>query len=182
MLQLFTVYALFTSVVASIKDCDTSSQFRPTQLTLIPDPPVPEQPVYLTLLFDNTGPEVTDGTVTTSINVNYVPITPTMEPLCENTACPIVSGNNNRSTETIFPSFTGAFRSRVTWTGKEGRSLLCIDTNFKVANGHHPFYFINFPFRLRNIISDAKDNAFKRRVRTNLRAIVDDDDNTMTTN
>ncbi len=143
LLKLIALCTFFTNAFATIKDCDTTSVFRPTELALTPDPPVPEQPVYLTLLFDNTGQIVTNGTITTSINVNYVPITPTLNPLCDNTECPIIPGTNNRSTETIFPSFTGIFRSRVTWTSKDGQILLCIDTNFKVNNPHTLYPFDN---------------------------------------
>lgn len=136
---LFSIFTFITSSFAAIKDCDTTSVFRPTQLALSPDPPVPGKPVRLTLVFDNRGLEITDGTVTTSLSVNYIPVAPSTGALCENTACPIVPGANDRSTETTFPSVTGLIRSKVVWKGVAGQSLLCIDTSFKVANAFNPF-------------------------------------------
>lgn len=156
LLKLITLSTLFVSSFASIKDCDTTSVFRPTQLTLSPDPPVPGKPVRLTLIFDNTGPEITDGTVSTSITLNYIPISPTSGPLCENTACPIIPGSNDRSTETTFPSITGLVHSKVTWTGPQGQSLLCIDTAFKVANAWNPFNLLNGLFERDFLRGDKK--------------------------
>lgn len=136
MLKLLTLFTVFVTSFATIKDCDPSSVFRPTQLKLSPDPPIPNQPVKLTLIFDNTGKEITSGTVTTSFSVNYIPLSPTTAPLCDNTACPIVPGSNDRSTETTFPDVTGIIKSKVTWTGPEGESLLCVDTTLKVQTSN----------------------------------------------
>jgi hypothetical protein len=169
MLKLLTLFTLFVNGFATIKDCDPSSVFRPSQLALSPDPPVPGKPVRLTLVFDNTGPEITQGTVSTTLSVNYIPFSPSSVSLCENTPCPIVPGNNDRSTETTFPSVTGIIHSKVTWTGPQGESLLCIDTSLKVANAWNPFNILNNIFdkatqttsikHLRN----AEENDYKDR-------------------
>lgn len=123
--------SLLGSAVATIRDCDTTSVFRPTVLGLSPDPPVPDQPVYLSLIFDNPGPEVVDGTVTTLLNVNGLPYSDS-KPLCEDTECPIVTGSNNRSAVTTWPSVTGKVSSTIKWTGVNGEALLCIETVVKV--------------------------------------------------
>jgi hypothetical protein len=136
MFKILTLFTILSSSFASIKDCDPSSVFRPTQLSISPDPPIPGQSVKLTLVFDNTGNEITDGTATTTLSVNFMPFSPTTKPLCENTACPILSGSNDRSTETTFPDVTGIIKSRVTWTGPEGESLLCLDTSFKISTNN----------------------------------------------
>jgi hypothetical protein len=154
MLKLLALFTLFSNSLAVIKDCDPSSVFRPTQLALSPDPPIPGKPVRLTLIFDNTGPEITDGTVSTSLSVNYIPVSPSSGPLCENTACPIVPGANDRSTETTFPSVTGLIHSKVTWKGPQGQSLLCIDTSFKVANAWNPFNLLNGLFEREGLRGD----------------------------
>lgn len=150
MFKVLTLFTLFVSSFAAIKDCDPSSVFRPTQLAITPDPPIPGQSVKLTLLFDNPGEEITEGTVTTTLSVNFLPFAPTTTSLCENTACPIITGTNDRSTETTFPDVTGIIKSRVTWMGPEGESLLCIDTSFKVSTNN--FW---------NIFSKAK-NLYKK--------------------
>ena len=136
MIKVLTLFTLFASSFASIKDCDPSSVFRPTQLAITPDPPIPGQSIKLTLIFNNQGKEITDGTATTTLSVNFLPFSPTTVPLCQNTMCPIVSGSNDRSTETTFPDVTGIIKSRVTWTGTEGESLLCIDTSFKISTNN----------------------------------------------
>jgi len=127
---------------ATIIDSDTSSVFRPTVLGLTPDPPVPDQPVYLSLIFDNPGVDVTDGTVTTLINVNGLPYSDS-KPLCEDTACPIVTGSNNRSAVSTWPSVTGKILSTIKWTGVNGESLLCIQTSVKVLQQGHLVTFID---------------------------------------
>ncbi len=134
LLRILSLCTLISSVTASIKDCNPSSIFRPLELTVSPDPPVPGQPVYLTLIFDNPGPDITDGSVTTTLSVNSIPFSPSTEPLCDNTKCPIVSGKNDRSTQNVWPSGVyGLVKSRITWSGSNGEQLLCIDTAFKVA-------------------------------------------------
>jgi hypothetical protein len=133
-LKLVTLCALIVSSFAKIRDCDTSSIFRPTQLSISPDPPISGSPVKLTLIFDNTGDEITSGAVTTTVSLNGMPLSPTTVALCKNTLCPIVSGSNDRSTEMTFPSVSGNIKSKVVWTGPKGESLLCIDTSLKIAN------------------------------------------------
>jgi hypothetical protein len=133
MLKLLSLFALFTTSFASIKNCDTSSLFKITELTLIPDPPVPGQLLQLHLLFDNPDREITEGTVTTTVSLNYIPITPTVESLCKNTECPITIGINNRSTETTFPDVNGLLKSKVVWTDVNDDVLLCIETSLKIT-------------------------------------------------
>ena len=120
---------------ATISDCDTSSLFRPTELAVTPDPPVAGQPVAMTVKFNNPGPVVTDGTVTTSVTLNFIPFQPTEEPLCTNTACPIPSGAADRSTSSTWPdNVNGLIVSKSVWTGVNGESLLCVQTKFAVGS------------------------------------------------
>jgi hypothetical protein len=134
LLKLITLYSILAISQASIKDCNPNSILRPTQLSVTPDPPVPGQAVKLTLIFDNPGPEINDGTVTTSLSINYIPFSPTTQPLCTSTNCPIITGSNDRSTESTWPSVTGIVKSRVLWIGPNDEQLLCIDTLFKVSS------------------------------------------------
>ena len=119
---------------ASISDCDPASLFRPTELALTPDPPVRNQPVTMTVKFNNPGATVTDGIVTTSVTLNYIPFQPSTEPLCENTACPLVTGPNDRSTTSTWPdTVSGNVVTTSVWTGVNGESLLCVKTSVRVA-------------------------------------------------
>ncbi len=118
---------------ASISDC--GSAFQITQLALSPDPPVQSQPVFLNLVFNNNeAAAVSGGTATTSITLNGLPISPSTQPLCEATACPIPQGANNRSTNTTWPAVSGKIISRLTWEDSAGKTLLCLLTQVKVAS------------------------------------------------
>jgi hypothetical protein len=126
--------AAIALATASITDCDPTSVFRPTELSLVPDPPVRGQPVTMTVKFNNPGAEITDGKVVTSISLNGLPLTPSTEPLCENTQCPLVSGANDRTATSTWPgTVSGKVVSKSQWFGSAGESLLCIQTNVRVA-------------------------------------------------
>lgn len=126
--------AMFTATAsrASISDC--GSAFQITQLSLTPDPPVQNQLVFLNLAFNNNEPAVVyAGTATTSITLNGLPLSPSTQPLCEATACPILQGANNRSTNTTWPVVSGKIISRLTWEDSVGKILLCLLTQVKVG-------------------------------------------------
>jgi hypothetical protein len=134
MIRSLVLFGLSAFAGASIKDCNPSSIFRPTALTLYPDPPVRGEPVYMTVKFENPGGDVTDGTVTTAITLNGLPLSPSVKALCDDTACPIVTGLNDRSTSSVWPdSVTGRVASKITWTGARGESLMCIQTSVAVS-------------------------------------------------
>lgn len=133
-MRLLTLFALAAAAVATISDCDPASRFRPTELAVTPDPPVAGQPVAMTVKFDNPGTEVTDGTVTTSVTLNFIPFQPTEEPLCQNTACPIQTGPVDRSTSSTWPTgVNGLIVAKSEWTSADGESLLCVQTKFAVG-------------------------------------------------
>lgn len=135
MLRRLLAALLLASAAAFISDCDTSSIFRPTELALSPDPPLKGQPVTMTVKFDNPGPVVTGGTVTTSVTLNFIPFAPSEEPLCDNTACPIVTGANDRSTTSTWPdNVQGSVVTKSVWTGSSGESLLCVQTKVSVGS------------------------------------------------
>lgn len=121
-----------TAARASISDC--GSAFQITQLALTPDPPVQGQPVFLTLAFNNNeAAAISAGTATTDITLNGIPLSPSTQPLCEATECPIPTGPNNRSTNTTWPAVSGKIISQLTWEDAAGKTLLCLLTQVKVA-------------------------------------------------
>jgi hypothetical protein len=133
-MRLLSLALLAGLAAATISDCDKASRFRPTELAVNPDPPVANQPVAMTVKFNNPGAEVTDGTVTTSVTLNFIPFQPSEEPLCTNTACPIASGANDRSTSSTWPDgVSGTVVTKSAWTGMDGESLLCVQTKFAVG-------------------------------------------------
>lgn len=141
--MLRTVLALLcaatTALGTGVVDCNPSSVFRPTELGITPATPAPGDSIYMTVVFDNPGAPVTDGIVTTSISINGLPLTPSTEALCENTACPLVTGINNRSTESVWPSDapTGKIVSKIMWSGPAPTSenLLCLEVTVKSVAG-----------------------------------------------
>ena len=138
MFKLLSSLLFFISTTtALIRDCDTNSQFKLTELALYPDPPVKGQNVYMTVLFDNPGPEITDGDVVTSVTLNGIPFSPSHKALCssEGTECPLVVGINNRSTMSVWPdTVSGKINSKIQWFDIDGKSLLCIQSSVAVAS------------------------------------------------
>ncbi len=133
MLRLFSFAALFASAAAVINDCNSHSLFRPIQLAVSPDPPVPEKEVALTLIFENVvAGLVENGTAATSVSINGVVFPLDKRPLCESTSCPIQPGTNDRSTRSVWPKVTGVVKTKLTWTGPNDEALLCIASTFKI--------------------------------------------------
>jgi hypothetical protein len=136
-------------------------------------------------VFDNTGYEITDiegGTVTTTITINGIRFAPSTEPLCENIACPIIPGRNDRSTEITFPDVSGSIRSRTIWTsgagaGSAGESLLCIESAFKISsNSWNPFAiirnsYINNKNKVQDLFNKLKDMAYENNIRGIIREV-----------
>jgi len=133
--RLIAAISLFATIgQGAIKDCDPSSIFRPTELAILPDPPVADQPVAMTVKFNNPGPIITDGSVTTSVTLNFIPFTPSTEPLCTNTVCPIPSGAVDRSTKSTWPTgISGRIVTISQWRDAIGQSLLCVQSSFSVG-------------------------------------------------
>jgi hypothetical protein len=151
---LSTLLFFLSTTTALIKDCDTNSQFKLTELALYPDPPVKGQNVYMTVIFNNPGPEITVGDVVTSVTLNGIPFSPSHKALCgttinsitnpprggsEGTECPLIVGINNRSTMSVWPStVSGKINSKIQWFDPNGKSLLCIQSSVAVATNYEP--------------------------------------------
>ena len=134
MLSLLISFVAFATTSATMLDCNTTSVFRPLTLGLRPDPPVAGQPVHMTVEFNNPGPDVAEGVVSTSVTLNFVPFTPTVESLCQNTLCPLVTGFNDRSTQSTWPAdVKGKVVTKSVWATLEGDTLLCVQTSFTVG-------------------------------------------------
>jgi hypothetical protein len=135
--MMLRLLALLTAVpvFGLVSDCNTSSIFRPTLIGLSPDPPVGGASVRMTVQFENPGSEVTGGIATTSVTLNGLPFSPSVEALCQNTACPIVVGANDRSTSSTWPDgITGRVVTKSVWTNEAGDQLLCLLTSVKVGS------------------------------------------------
>ena len=134
-LHLLKLFGFLSLATASIQDCSNgASLLQITNLALSPDPPVRGQTLDMTVKFNNPGPEITDGTVTTSVTLNFIPFQPTTEAICTNTQCPLVSGANDRSTSSVWPdNVSGSLTSKIEWTAVDGTQLLCIQISAKIV-------------------------------------------------
>ena len=142
MLRLFPFLAIFASVGASIMDCNSNSLFRPIQLAVSPDPPVPGKEVALTLIFENgAAAPIENGTVATSVSINGIVFPVDKRPLCEETPCPIQPGITDRSTRSVWPHVTGLVKTKLTWTGPGDEALLCIASTFKILGSDASKYY-----------------------------------------
>ena len=127
------ITTLLSFATATIKNCDPASLFQITTLSLTPEQPVAGDIVKLSLVFDNPGAPIMDGTVTNIITLNGLPFT-SESALCSNTECPIVTGSNDRSTQNTWPSVTGTVSSKIIWTGPNDETLLCIQMKVDTKN------------------------------------------------
>ena len=132
---MWKLLAYFGLVLGSIQDCGKNSQFQLTGLDLVPSAPKAGEAVFMTVQFNNPGSEVNDGSVTTSVTYNFLPLTPTVEPLCINTQCPLINGFNDRSTNSTWPTgVSGTIVSTIVWTDAGGSELLCIKLSVKCGS------------------------------------------------
>jgi hypothetical protein len=142
-------FTLLATTTALIQNCNTSSVFQITDLGLTPDPPVPGEPFVMTLLFDNPDTSIPNGTITSSLSLNYVPFPTSTVCLCNNTECPIPVGKNDRSTKSVWPStVTGRVTAKTEWYDETGNQLLCIHTSFTVASSfwRSLYHYVRSPF------------------------------------
>jgi hypothetical protein len=80
---------------------------------------------------DYTVPEgftVKDGQAKYAITYNFIPLSPTIEPLCQNIPCPLSSGTYQNKTSSTWPSgVSGSVNTKITWADETGAQLLCIN-------------------------------------------------------
>ena len=119
--------AFAATAYASIVNCGKSPLFTIQTLELSPpDVIVPGENVTLTLLY-NSPVTVTDGTVKTAITYSFIPITPTIAPLCDSVPCPIEPGLHDGSTSYPYPlGVSGKTTTTITWADMAAVELLCI--------------------------------------------------------
>jgi hypothetical protein len=128
--------SFFTVANASITDCMKIENriFQFSELSLKPDPPVPGNPVEMAVKFTNTGGELDSGTSSTKLSLNFIPYPVQIQPLCETTVCPIITGYNDRSTTSTWPSgISGMIDSKLEWFTEDGTQVLCIHIATKVS-------------------------------------------------
>jgi hypothetical protein len=100
-----------------------------------PSTPVAGDNVSLWVAYTLPGAPVTNGTATYKVTLNGIPLPATVDPLCEQTACPKESDTEyNETSWSIFPSgVSGKVVSRIQWADQDAAPLWCIETTWRVS-------------------------------------------------
>jgi len=122
------LFLLLSTVAAKITNCgSTRALFKLNTAGFWPDPAVRNG--NSTVSLDYTVPDgltVLDGKVTYTVTYNFIPLSPSTEPLCTQTVtCPIKSGTYNTSTSTTFPDVSGSLHVKAEWKDTADNLLLC---------------------------------------------------------
>jgi hypothetical protein len=132
----FLAFAFLTFdafAAAKIVDCSAQNpeKFVINSLTLSADTVSPGDNVSLGLLYTNPS-LVTDGTVTTTVTYNFIPLSPTTEPLCNSVPCPLEPGQHDGSSSIEVPTgISGSVVTKIIWTVTDIQ-VLCIQITLKV--------------------------------------------------
>jgi hypothetical protein len=133
MFFLCPLLAFLTFADSKITDCTKASASRFTIQTLSLSPPdqaSPGENVTLGLIYTNPT-LVTDGTVTTSVTYNFIPLTPTVEPLCKSVVCPLEPGQHDGGVSYAFPTgLSGSVVTKIVWTVADIQ-VLCLQLTLK---------------------------------------------------
>ena len=98
-------------------------------MSIDPAIPVPGAPLTLQLTYEvPDGLTVTDGTAEYDVTYNYIPFTPSVEPLCQDIPCPLGPGvYTNHSTTTWPDGLAGQLVSQMKWWDSSKNLLLCVE-------------------------------------------------------
>ena len=127
--------SLYAILNATLKDCSSgTSLFQVNSMALVPPNPSPGDNTSFTL--DYTVPyntTVTDGSARYEVTYNFIPLTPTIQPLCQNIPCPLGAGRYVNTTYSTWPTgLSGTIMSRMKWLDPAGTLLLCTEISGKV--------------------------------------------------
>ena len=127
---------LLTPTLSTVTDCSNgASLFKLTSMSFSPDPTVPGQNSTL-LLTMNVPTQVTNGTASYASSYNFIPLTPSTDPLCYVTVdCPIQAGTlNTRSSYAMPTGLSGSLQIQITWKDLDGNLLMCARINTKLGD------------------------------------------------
>jgi len=123
--------------IANVKDCSSgTSLFILNSAVVMPDTPKAGDNVSLTIDYTvPTNMTVTDGTAEFAITYAFIPITPTIEPLCANVACPVVAGRYTNESISVWPSgISGTVTTQMKWYNTGHDLLLCVGITWKTLS------------------------------------------------
>lgn len=114
----------------AVSDCAPGeSLFDIRSISIDPAIPVSGAPLTLHLQYEvPQGLTVTGGTAEYDVTYNYIPFTPSEEPLCQDVPCPLGPGlYTNHSTTTWPDGLSGQLVSRMKWWDSNKNLLLCVE-------------------------------------------------------
>ncbi len=114
----------------SVQDCAPGeSLFTITDLALDPVAPVAGQNITLHLGYEvPDGLTVKGGIAEYDVTYNYIPFSPSKEPLCSNIPCPLGPGSYQNASTSQWPdSLSGLLVSQMKWWDDQDRLLLCVE-------------------------------------------------------
>jgi len=135
MILSFLAFLLIAPVYSSVKSCGkVTDLFTIDSLSQVPPDSIHAGDNFtLTLLYTNNQ-VVNGGTATTSVTYNFIPLTPTVKPVCESFACPLQPGQHDGSVSSLFPSgLSGTVVTKIVWKDDAGNQLLCISSTLSVS-------------------------------------------------
>jgi len=117
----------------SMINCGTGAKFTINTLSQSPDSYIKGGENLTLTLFYTSYEVIETGTITTSITYNFIPIAPTVAPLCESVLCPLQPGMHDGSVSNIFPTgLSGTVVTKIVWKS-DVNELLCIQSTLKVS-------------------------------------------------
>jgi hypothetical protein len=138
---LLLLVALAEAATPTVKDCSSgTSVFTVNAASLVPADPIPGQNVTLHLEYTvPPGVTVTGGQSTFAITYNFIPLSPTVEPLCQDIPCPLGPGSYSNNTVSMWPSgLSGTVVSTLKWQDTDAKQLLCISITAKMMKSTSP--------------------------------------------
>ena len=104
------------------------------KVSVTPTIPVANQQVKLHLEY-SVPALVSGGTAETAVIYNFIPISPTVEPICANVPCPLAPGTYSNDTSSTWPSgVRGNVAITTKWFDPDHLLLLCFKLAGKVGS------------------------------------------------
>ena len=131
---MFTLLTFFAAA-ATVSDCGAgTSVFSLKAASLTPANPSPGENVVLHIEYlVPTGTTITDGTSQYDVTYNFIPFSPTIEPLCYDIPCPLGPGLYMNDTISQWPTgLSGSVTTMMRWFDLAKRVLLCVRIQAKV--------------------------------------------------
>lgn len=126
--------------LTSYKSCGSDSDHAKNFVaTVTPDAAKPGDSVTTTFDYD-LDKEVTGGTATYKVTLNFIPFSPTVDDLCADQAgstdeCPLAGGgahHHDVSVSTFPNGVSGTIVSTIIWADQDGEQVLCFQWTVKV--------------------------------------------------